>query len=131
MNAAEMMEIFNAINMQHPAAPTKKGQNDVNSWLAVLLPDMGYSEAFSALREWYAAQSSFITPAALNNLVKSIRARDLAHSRRLAMGEQSHDCMAMNCRSKRVKFADWAARNPEMAELLHTVKGFGKMEDDE
>lgn len=123
MNSAEMMEIFDAINMQHPAAPAKKGERDVNAWLAVLLPSMTYGEAFAALREWYAAQSSFITPAALNNVVKGIRHRRLAEERRAALGEASHDCLAMGCERRGVSFKDWSARNPELVAMMRAFKG--------
>ena len=115
MNAEEMLEVFALINAQHPAAPHKKGRDEVNAWLAVLDQSMGYGEAHAALREWYAAQSSFITPAALNNIVRSQRASRMAAERRAAMGEASHVCGAMRCHEKGVSFRDWAARNPELA----------------
>lgn len=119
MTPDEMTEVFDLINSQHPAAPHKLGRSDVNAWLALLDPSMSWAEAYAGIREWYSAQSGFIKPAALNQIVKSNRAQRLAAERRAAMGESTHDCIAMQCGERgAVSFRDWSARNPDLAAMM-------------
>ena len=117
MTPEEVQEVFELINSQHPAAPHKLGRADTNAWLALLDPSMSWAEAYAAIREWYSAQAGFIKPAALNQIVKANRTARIAAERRAAMGESTHDCLAMGCGEpgSGVSFADWSARNPELA----------------